>query len=155
VLLTVGNDNTSTSFSGAISDGAAVLSITKIGTGIMSLNNTTGGAPIFISGGLTIEGGAIREDASDQISDSVPVTIYAGGALTLTTDQADIWKSTTFNTGGSIATAGSGYIKPGPVTVNNNVAVPGTATISGRVQVAGETWSVTGAGQPSEVDLDV
>jgi autotransporter-associated beta strand protein len=51
--------------------------------------------------------------------------------------------------GGSITTAGTGFIQPGPITTEFV-----TSTISGRLQVAGDTWTVSPQGTVSVV-LDV
>jgi autotransporter-associated beta strand protein len=54
-ILTAGNDNTSTTFSGTIQGGTSVLGLTKIGTGTLTLT----GANSY-SGGTTISGGTLQ-----------------------------------------------------------------------------------------------
>jgi autotransporter-associated beta strand protein len=70
--LTTGTDNTSTSFSGTIEDGAHVLSLTKVGTDTFTL----AGANTY-SGGTSVNGGTLRVDGSIIGG----VTVNAGGTL--------------------------------------------------------------------------
>jgi autotransporter-associated beta strand protein len=77
VTLTTGADNSSTAFSGVISNGTALnltLGLTKVGTGTMTLsgNNTYTGATTVNAGTLSVNG---------SIASSSLTTVNAGGTL--------------------------------------------------------------------------
>jgi autotransporter-associated beta strand protein len=116
VVLTTGADNTSTVFSGVISNGNALnLSVwlTKVGTGTLTLtgNNTYTGA-------TTVNGGVLQVDG---LTFSSSVTVNSGGTL-----------------------AGSG--KVGPTTIaSGGVLMPGTNTAGSSLTVQGNLAFQSGA----------
>ncbi|MGH6750890.1 MAG: autotransporter domain-containing protein, partial [Bradyrhizobium sp.] len=138
VTLTTGADNTSTAFSGVISNGAALnltMGLTKIGTGAMTLsgNNTYTGATAINGGTLIVDGSTVSSSLT---------TVNAGGTL----GGNGIVGNTTIN-GGTLApgnsigtltvqgslvfTAASSYmVEVSPVSADR-VNVNGTATLGG------------------------
>ena len=75
--LTIGDNNTTSTFGGIIS-GAALLSLTKIGTGTLTLSgaNTYTGATLIRGGTLALSGGTALANAG-----AVDVGNGAGGAI--------------------------------------------------------------------------
>jgi autotransporter-associated beta strand protein len=110
--LTTGADNTSTTFSGTISDGAGGLALTKIGTGTLTLTGSN-----TYSGATTINGGTLEVDGS--IANSSSVTVNSGATLSGTgiVDPA----TTTIMSGGTLA-PGNAAIPTGTLTITGNLA---------------------------------
>ena len=108
-VLTIGNDNTSTSFSGTLQDGGfGTLALTKIGTGTQTLSgaNTYTGATTVNAGGLIVNG---------SIASSSGVTVNAGA----TVGGTGTLPSTTIN-GGTLRPASPGN-SIGTITINGNL----------------------------------
>jgi fibronectin-binding autotransporter adhesin len=138
VSLTVGSDNTSTSFSGTfneIGNSSTILSLTKTGTGTLTLSGANavydgtttvdGGTLVLartvtntILGNLTIGDGTgtdiVRLDQTNQISDSVNATINSSGVLRLNGNSDTI-----------AALSGSGTVE------NSHASTASTLTVSG------------------------
>ncbi len=95
--LTVGSDNTSTTFSGVIQDGAHTTALTKAGTGALTLAGTNA-----YSGATTINGGTLQVLGS--IATSSLTTVNSGALL--------------FGTGtvGNTGVASGGTFQPGSGT---------------------------------------
>ncbi len=107
--LTVGSDNTSTTFIGSVQNGTAVTALTKVGTGTLTLTelNTYTGATLVNGGTLDVEG---------SIASSSLTTVNAGATLT----GAGTVGNTTIANGGTFI-PGSGM--PGSsMTVAGNLA---------------------------------
>ena len=136
--LTVGSDNSSTTFDGRIQDGVATVALTKVGTGTTVLTGTN-----LYSGSTTVSGGVL--DVEGTIASSVLTTVNANAALT----GSGVVGNTIITNGGAFA-PGNGT--PGSsMTVSGNLAfqsgaiyliqlnpatssfanVTGTATLSG------------------------
>ncbi len=84
VALTVGSNNLSTTYSGVFSDAGAGGSLTKVGSGTLTLTGSSSyaGATIVSSGNLTLPaGGAIIGGGAVAISGNATLTV-AGGTLT-------------------------------------------------------------------------
>ncbi len=79
--LTLGSGNSSSAFSGAISNAASLLNLTKTGSGTNSLNGS-----LRYRGLTTINGGVLALGASNMLSGTV--TVNAGGTLRLDHPQA-------------------------------------------------------------------
>src|SRR5262249_49786424 len=76
--LTVGTDNTNTTFSGAVTAAAATGVVTKTGSGTLTINSN----PWANSGPTNINGGTLKYgDASSGLGDNSPVTIAGGATL--------------------------------------------------------------------------
>jgi autotransporter-associated beta strand protein len=123
INLTVGADNTSTTFSGVIDDVFGRNSLTKIGDGTLTLTGTnTYAGPTTISEGTLVVNGSI---ASSSLT-----TANAGGTLA--------------GTGSVGATTVNGTIAPGPVGGVGTLNVAGNFT-----QAAGSNFLVNLAGPAS------
>jgi fibronectin-binding autotransporter adhesin len=112
--LTLGGDNTSTSYSGSISGTGG---LTKTGSGTLTLGgaNTASGDVVVSAGGLTVSGGSAIDDAS-------AVTVASGATLTLAAAE----------TIGSLA--GAGAVALGSFTLGsggNNTSTTFSGTING------------------------
>src|SRR5262249_12124221 len=87
---------------------------TTVNSGTLALNRSATNA-VIVGSGLTINsGGTVQEYQNDQIGDSTPVTVNAGGTLQLNANVTDFLQSTTLG-GGTISSSGSGYISTGPL----------------------------------------
>src|SRR5262249_18965632 len=128
---------------------------TEVSAGTLILNGSSANGTIVGSGLFIGPSVTVREDASDQIADSTPVTIN-GGTLMLgrnsLTNISDFLASTTLTGGGITVNGASGFVSTGNITVNPS---PTTAQIFGRVnQSATFTWNIA-SGATSGIDLDV
>ena len=119
VTLTVGGDNSSTTFSGLISDigAAGSLQLEKIGTGTFTLT----GANTYV-GGTLVQGGELVVGASGALGTG-PVTIAAGGAVQFGT--------ATTSLSNPIVLSGSGVqtIDTGSQTVTLSGAITGAGAL--------------------------
>ncbi len=113
--LTVGNDNTSTSFSGAISGTGG---LTKIGSGTLTLS----GANSY-TGATAINAGTLRLGAANVIADNSAVTVLAGATFNLNGNSESI---------GSLAGGGSVSLGSGTLTAGgDNLSTTFSGAISG------------------------
>jgi len=111
VVLTTGNDNTSTTYAGALINGSATsLGLTKIGTGALELTGT-GAATSTYTGPTNVNAGQLLINGT--ITGATVTTVAASGTL-----------------GGSGTTAGA-------VTVNGNLTPGGTVTAGAYVDTIG------------------
>ncbi|WP_374562614.1 putative Ig domain-containing protein [Ideonella sp.] len=150
--LTVGGDNTSTSYSGSIS-GTGGLTKTGSGTWTLGGTNTASGSIDISAGGLTVSGGSA-------IGNSSSVTVASGATLTLAASEtigslagagAVVLGSSTLSAGGNnTSTTFSGTINgsgnltksgTGKLTLSGSNGYTGTTTVTG----SGGTLSVTDA----------
>ncbi len=142
--LTIGNDNSSTSFNGALRDGStnAKLALVKVGSGTLTLgnfnDNITNGTPNLsnYSGGTTITAGTldILYDADLGAVPSVPTTnITFNGAGTLRFDTTYFGTSLSANRGIVVTSGQSGTLD----TNGNNITYGGLLTSSGTFGKAG------------------
>ena len=124
--LTVGGNNLSTTFSGAI--GGVLGSLIKTGSGVLTLSGTSG-----YSGGTTVSGGTLVADGS--IANSV-VTVTGGATL-----------GGSGTVGGLVAQSGA-TVAPGIVAPLSTLNVAGSVTLA-----AGSTFAVglTGAGLSDKI----
>jgi autotransporter-associated beta strand protein/probable HAF family extracellular repeat protein len=104
--LTVGSDNTSTTFIGSVQNGTAVTALTKVGTGTLTLTefNTYTGATFVNGGTLDVEG---------SIASSSLTTVNAGATLTGS------------GTVGNALIANGGAFIPGSGTPGSSMTVAG------------------------------
>ena len=109
--LTTGADNTSTTFSGTISDFVGRISLTKIGTGTLALTGTN-----TYSGATTVNGGTLEVDGS--IAHSLSVTVNSGATLSGT---GIVDSVTAIMSGGTLA-PGNASNPTGTLTITGNLA---------------------------------
>jgi fibronectin-binding autotransporter adhesin len=155
--LTVGSNNTNTTFSGAVTDSAGPLELTKIGTGILTLtglNNSRGGTNInggilavnsdsnLGTGPLSLNGGALEALAGGRgIVSSKAITLHSEGGTFL----AEVGTGSTL--GGEISGAGSLTIDgPGTLALTAlNIYTGGTVMNGGILGVDSDSNLGTGA----------
>ncbi len=126
--LTTGSDNTSTTFSGTIQDGAGTTSLTKVGTGTFTLS-----AASTYTGATTVNNGTLA--VTGDISSSSGVTANAGGTLSGT----GFVKNITINNGATLAPGLRST--PGTLTARGSLVMQGAATYL--VQVSPAAQSLT------------
>jgi len=149
--LTAGGDNTSTTFSGAISS-TNTSGLTKTGSGTLTLSgsNTYTGTTTVSAGGLTLSGGSA-------IADSSAVTVASGATLTLSASETigslaggggvTLGANTLTAGGDNTSTTFSGAIGgTGGLTKagSGTLTLSGTHTYSGTTTVSAGTLSLTG-----------
>lgn len=124
------NGNGSGTISGAIADGAAVLSLAKANTGTWTLAdaNTYTGPTIVGNGVLAVSSVAVEGGASGLGNATSPITLGTASASTPTTG--------TLHYTGDTATMVRGLV----------LATPGTGTLAGRLNVATEGTTLTLSG---------
>lgn len=144
VTLTIGGDNTSTSFSGALNDGVGSLSLalTKIGTGTQTLTGSN-----TFTGALSVNGGAVN------VSGSLASVVLAGGAPS-TTGTVNILPGASINSnvtsllnsiaaGVGTSSLGAIYQSGGDVAFNGELVVAAGAGAYGFYDMTGGTITVS------------
>ncbi|SBS30740.1 Cadherin domain protein [Marinomonas spartinae] len=120
--LTVGGNNTSTTFSGVFSAGSAGAALAKVGSGTLTLsgNNT-------YSGNTTVSGGTLSLTGS--LTNTSEVIVNSGATLAGSGSvfSANSTNTLTVNSGGFLAPGVSGINSgAGGLTVNGNLVLNGT-----------------------------
>jgi autotransporter-associated beta strand protein len=162
--LTVGGNNLSTTFSGAIQDGGVGggtgASLTKTGTGTLTLagaNTYTGGTTITAgtlaisadnnlgaaSGSLTFNGGTLRFGASFDLANTRAITLNAGGGTFDTSGFTRVFQAISGT--GSLTKIGSGTLDlVGVNTYTGTTTVDaGTLAVDGSIALSGITNNST------------
>ena len=143
--LTVGNNNTSTTFSGILqdgTDGTSSLALAKIGSGILTLSGTN-----TYSGGTTISAGAITTQNASALGTG-PVAFGNGTALNVqnllnVNGNWTVLPGTATVNGGTVQTLGNFNLEGGGTLVANaNFTVPGTANINSSGFVVNNVFTV-------------
>ena len=107
--LTVGSDNTSTSFGGTLVNGSsASLALVKTGSGSLTLNSAN-----TFSGGATVSGGTLQLGNGNALQNA-PVTITAG---TLGVDGQNVSIPSLSGSGGAVSIGG------GTLNITSNTAI--------------------------------
>jgi autotransporter-associated beta strand protein len=128
--LTVGSDNTSTTFSGVIQDGTHTTALAKVGSGTLTL----AGANAY-SGATTVDAGTLSVNGS--IASSSGLTVNSGG----TVGGTGTLPSTVIASGGTLAPGNS----IGTITVNGNLTFNASSTYAVQVSPsAADRTNVTG-----------
>ncbi len=148
--LTVGNNNTNTTFAGLIADGSATLSLIKVGAGALSLAGSN-----TYSGGTTITGGILNINADAALGNSAGGITFngsgAGGTLQLAAGFAGTSLASTqtitvvANDSGTIDTNGNGT-SAAPIIYSGSLAVSGTFTKAGSGVFSLNTTPTLGSG---------
>jgi filamentous hemagglutinin family protein len=132
--LTVGNDNSSTTFSGIISDGSGSLALTKTGSGTQTLsgNNT-------YSGLTTVNAGTLRFAPSSGFE-----MILSGGIINNSDVQYEAASTSKLFFDGAVSGAGTWTVNSAAsnTAFNSRMIFRGTTTTSGQVTVTnyGNFW---------------
>src|SRR5439155_9564853 len=116
--LTTGGDNTSTTFSGVIQDGAGVTGLTKVGTGTFTLtgaNTYTAGTTIS-AGTLQIGSGGTAGSVAGNIVNNAALTFNRSDALTY---------AGVISGAGTVTKSGAGTL-----TLTGDSTYTGTTTVS-------------------------
>ena len=132
--LSIGQDNTSTTFSGTLQDGGTGSgSLAKLGSGTLTLSGTN-----TYSGGTLINGGTLSVSADNNLGNSTGGVTFAGGTLQITSSFGTS-RPITLDTGGGSLVNSSGS----PVGINGNISGSGSLTLEG-VFTFGGTNTYTG-----------
>ena len=145
--LTVGDNDSTSTFDGVITDTAGTLALTKTGSGTLTLTNTNTytGATNVNSGGTLIVNGSV--------STSIQTTVASGATLGGT----GMVGALTIETGGTHAPGNSpgiqpvgNYIQNGTLAIEINGLTAGTqhdrVDVTGTVNITGSTLSLTSTG---------
>ena len=126
VTLSVGNNNTSTSYTGSFTDGAAAGgSVIKTGTGTLTLSTN---AALSQTGATNVNGGTLLLTGAAANVPTSAVSANSGGTLGVNTNVLTLNNTLTFN-GTSGFQVQSGASATGSAVVNGNLAVNGTPTL--------------------------
>lgn len=144
--LTVGNNDATSSYSGVIANSAGLLSLTKIGTGTLTLSgvNTYGGATV-ISNGTLVLSGSISNSASIHIAAGATFDVSGITAYTLSASNtlSAAGTATTANfkgKSGSTVSLGSR-----PITLTYNGTNPALTVTQGTLVLNGNPFTVNSA----------
>ncbi|TCM15722.1 autotransporter-associated beta strand protein [Novosphingobium sp. PhB165] len=129
--LTAGSDNSSTSYAGTIADGASATSLTKTGSGTLTLSgaNSYTGATTVSAGTLNVTGALASA-----------VTVANGALLTGTSTIGGL----TVANGGTVAPSAAGSI--GTLTVKGSVTFAAGSTYQLAATPAGQSDSIAASG---------
>ena len=134
-LITVGSDNTSTTFNGVLEDGTSALGLTKTGSGTLTLTGTN-----FYSDGTNIVSGTLQL-GNGGTTGSITGDVVNNGILAF--DRSDTLTFTGVISGtGEVAQIGSGTT----ILAGDNTYAGGTTISTGTLQLGngGTTGSITG-----------
>lgn len=137
--LTVGTSNASTTFSGALADGASKVGLTKVGAGTLTLSgaNAHSGGTVISAGVLSVIDGAGNTNADTALGIATAgVTIDTGAMLRAGGNLATTMRTITLGTGGGIIDT-NGY----------------TVNIGAGSTVTGTSLTKTGAGTQTYTTL--
>src|SRR5262249_40360090 len=108
--ITIGDDNTDTTFSGVIQDGSGTVALVKEGSGALTLSGTN-----TFSGGVTLNDGTLNINNASALGTGA-FTINGGaidntsGGITLSTNNNMIWNSGFTFTGSNNLNMGTGTV---------------------------------------------
>ncbi len=144
--LTAGGNNGSTTFSGVIEDGAGTTSLTKAGTGTLTLSGTN-----TYSGGTTINAGTLAVSSDANLGAASGALTFNGGTLQTTgnlSSNRDITLNGngTFNANsGTISTLGGVISGVGSFTKigTGTLTLSGTNSYAGGTTISGGTLAVS------------
>ncbi|MBI3162007.1 MAG: autotransporter-associated beta strand repeat-containing protein, partial [Chloroflexi bacterium] len=145
VTLTTGSNNTSTTFSGTLSNGSGTVSLTKDGAGALTLsgNNTYSGTTTLNAGTLNINSATAIGSGTLTINGGT-INNSTGAAITLTNNNPQNWNGDFTFTGTRSLNMGTGA-----VTMNASRIITANAqtlTIGGIIGDGGSGFGLTKAG---------
>lgn len=135
-VITISN-NSALSLSGFITNSGGSLSLVKVGSGDLTINN-----PSFYSGGTIISNDLVAA-AVDHALGSGTITLAAGSKRLVINDGATLTNNVVINVGSGVGNSGQGMIQNsggGNATLNG-----GTITVNG-IATAGGVFASTGGG---------
>jgi len=132
--LSIGNNGQNTTYSGILSNG----SLTKIGTGTLTLSNASNA-----DSGTTISNGTLAISSPGRLSATSGALALGGGALDLGTTTQTVGAVSITAAAGSGDTIQNGSLSGTSYTVSN---ATGNAVISANLQGTGATLNKSGAG---------
>ena len=132
VTLTTGGDNTNTTFSGIIQNGAGTISLIKNGTGAFTLsgNNTYSGSTTLSAGTLNINSATAIGSGTFIINAGVTIDNTSGGLITLSNNNLQTWNGNFAYTGTNNLNLGTGAVS---ITTNCQVTINGGSLTVGGV----------------------
>ena len=136
--LTVGGDNTDSTYSGSIQNGTGAVSLTKTGTGTLTLSGTNS-----YSGATAINGGTLAVNGSI----ASPVTVNSGGTLG---GNGTINNSVSIQSGGVFAPGNS----IGTTTVNGNLTFAAGSVYRVEADAAGNSDRINVTGTPGSATIN-
>ena len=126
VTLSVGNNNTNTTYTGTLTDGAAAGGgLTKTGTGTLTLSTN---AALSQTGATNVNAGTLLLTGAAANVPTSAVSANSGGTLGVNTNVLTLNNTLTFN-GTSGFQVQTGATATGSAVVNGNLAVNGTPTL--------------------------
>ena len=126
VALTVGNNNTNTTYAGSFTDGAAAGgSFTKNGTGTFTLGNNSA---LNQTGATNINGGTLLFSSAAPDVPTSAINVNSGGTLGITTNTLTLHNTLTFS-GTSAYQLQTGATLNGSTVINGNLNVTGTPVL--------------------------
>ncbi len=129
--LTIGSDNTTTSFSGIIQNGSATsVNLTKTGTGILTLSgiNTFSGNTVINVGNLNLNGSL---PIGNNVTIATAGTLTGNGTINGTTTIAGIVSPNTIGTMGNLAIGNTTLYAGGTYYLDiNTIPINGTAGVN-------------------------
>jgi autotransporter-associated beta strand protein len=128
--LTVGSSNTNTTYAGTLSDANAYLSLTKVGTGTLTLTGTTN-----YYGDTTINAGALLLNNAGIGTTSGQITVNSGATFGGVTS---VWDHTTINSGGHLAPGTTGAL-----TFNNGLELKDGSVLDFRLGTSSSRITLT------------
>ena len=136
--LTVGDNTSPAAFSGVISNGSGTISLTKVGTGTLTLSGLN-----TYSGATTVNAGTLKLGAANSIGSSSAVTVGASGTFNLNSFSDTVASiadngTVTFGTGNTLTTSGNQTYNNGAVTGSG---IGMTITGSGALTLGATAWA--------------
>jgi len=129
-VLTVGGNNVNSTFSGLIVNGTGNVALTKIGTGVLTLNNIVAGS---FTGATTISAGAIDIATPQALANNTTITVGSANGLLFDTTVPQI-SGLAGAFGFALQTQASSPVPNAPVQLtlgNNNASATYTGVLSG------------------------
>jgi autotransporter-associated beta strand protein len=149
-VLTVGNNNQSSLFSGVIQNTSGRLAVTKIGSGILTL----GGSNTY-TGNTLINGGTLALGSSGALAATTNINLGAGTTLDVSAISSYAWPtSASLSAGGasSPATLKGGNtidLGPRPLILTYDGVHPALSIPQGTLLLNGNAFTVNGAALPT------